>query len=307
MEPSSSVVLPVEEVATIIFWARIISYCTFASGTVVVLDWLLTFDLEVSLVWRAKWTVMKGLYLLARYLPFVDIVLALYHHFTSNSTVSQCQQLFTASAWTFISGVTLVELIFTFRTWAVWGGGKQFTVALAVIFCAIWAGVFVDGFFYLKLTTHGPSPAPDFFGCFIIKTTPILSIAYILLMLYDAFLLSLMVSRALYIFRLGRKTRLTVVIFSDGIIYFIYIFVISLVNVLFIVRLPDSLHTLMMMFARSMHSVLACRVVLHIREQIELQSNAEFNEDLAHSQSDWLQGMVAPATRRVSFPSNTGV
>ncbi|KAF5363310.1 hypothetical protein D9756_000207 [Leucocoprinus leucothites] len=49
------------------------------------------------------------------------------------------------------------------------------------------------------------------------------------------------------------------------------------------------------------------RVVLHIREQIELQSNAEFNEDLAHSQSDWLQGMVAPATRRVSFPSNTGV
>ncbi|KAF9444975.1 hypothetical protein P691DRAFT_676580, partial [Macrolepiota fuliginosa MF-IS2] len=39
-----------------------------------VFDWLLTFEMEISFIWRALWTLMKGLYLLERYSPFVDVV-----------------------------------------------------------------------------------------------------------------------------------------------------------------------------------------------------------------------------------------
>lgn len=35
-------------------------------------------DLEYSLVWKAKWNVTKVLYLLARYLPFIDTSLVMY-------------------------------------------------------------------------------------------------------------------------------------------------------------------------------------------------------------------------------------
>ena len=37
-------------------------------------DYILTFRMEVDLVWKSKWTLMKGLYLFQRYLPFIDTV-----------------------------------------------------------------------------------------------------------------------------------------------------------------------------------------------------------------------------------------
>jgi len=42
-------------------------------------DYALTFRMEVDLVWNAQWNFMKGLYLLQRYLPFIDTIsIALY-------------------------------------------------------------------------------------------------------------------------------------------------------------------------------------------------------------------------------------
>jgi hypothetical protein len=37
-------------------------------------DYILTFGMEVDLVWKSKWNFMKGLYLFQRYLPFTDII-----------------------------------------------------------------------------------------------------------------------------------------------------------------------------------------------------------------------------------------
>ena len=35
-------------------------------------DYILTFEMEVDLVWKSKWNFMKGLYLFQRYLPFIE-------------------------------------------------------------------------------------------------------------------------------------------------------------------------------------------------------------------------------------------
>jgi len=37
-------------------------------------DYILTFEMEVDLVWKSKWNFMKGLYFFQRYLPFIDII-----------------------------------------------------------------------------------------------------------------------------------------------------------------------------------------------------------------------------------------
>jgi hypothetical protein len=45
-------------------------------------DYILTFRMEVDLVWKSKWNFMKALYLFQRYLPFIDNVwLVLYRQF----------------------------------------------------------------------------------------------------------------------------------------------------------------------------------------------------------------------------------
>ena len=42
-------------------------------------DYILTFRMEVDLVWKSKWNFMKAVYLFQRYLPFIDnIWLVLY-------------------------------------------------------------------------------------------------------------------------------------------------------------------------------------------------------------------------------------
>lgn len=42
-----------------------------------VFDWLLMFEMEYSLIWKAKWNATKILYLIVRYLPFIDTTLVM--------------------------------------------------------------------------------------------------------------------------------------------------------------------------------------------------------------------------------------
>ena len=37
-------------------------------------DYILTFGMEVDLVWKSKWNFMKGLYLFQRYFPFIFLI-----------------------------------------------------------------------------------------------------------------------------------------------------------------------------------------------------------------------------------------
>ena len=50
-----------------------------ASCAMFIWDYILTFGMEVDLVWKSKWNFMKGLYFFQRYLPFIDtLCLVLY-------------------------------------------------------------------------------------------------------------------------------------------------------------------------------------------------------------------------------------
>ena len=68
-------------------------------------DYILTFQMEVDLVWKSKWTLMKGLYLFQRYLPFIDTVwlvvycqLYILHRFNLIYFVDQTGGSFTKTA-----------------------------------------------------------------------------------------------------------------------------------------------------------------------------------------------------------------
>ena len=57
-------------------------FAPVAAATLFIWDYLLTFKMEVDLVWKSKWNFMKGLYLFQRYSPFIDVGwLALYRQF----------------------------------------------------------------------------------------------------------------------------------------------------------------------------------------------------------------------------------
>jgi len=58
-------------------WAFLILPAVIAS-TIYIWDYILTFNMEVDLVWKSRWTLMKALYLFQRYLPFIEAAITLY-------------------------------------------------------------------------------------------------------------------------------------------------------------------------------------------------------------------------------------
>lgn len=47
-------------------------------------DWMLTFDLEVEFIWNSDWSLMKTVYLMDRFLPIVEFILAMIRKFILN-------------------------------------------------------------------------------------------------------------------------------------------------------------------------------------------------------------------------------
>ena len=54
--------------------SNILIRATVAASALFIWDYILTFGMEVDLVWKSKWNLMKGLYLFQPYSPFIDTV-----------------------------------------------------------------------------------------------------------------------------------------------------------------------------------------------------------------------------------------
>ncbi|KAJ7809689.1 hypothetical protein B0H14DRAFT_1496224 [Mycena olivaceomarginata] len=53
-------------------------YMNVSSVAILVFDYALTFSLEVSLIWKSKWSLPKVLFILSRYSTIFDVPLVLY-------------------------------------------------------------------------------------------------------------------------------------------------------------------------------------------------------------------------------------
>ncbi|KAH9475769.1 hypothetical protein JR316_0011328 [Psilocybe cubensis] len=89
---------------------RFVSYFDVIAAALYIWDYLITFDMEVDLVWRSKWNTMKVLFLVQRYLPFADTVfLVLFQKVGRNLSISDCQQVYQALGCPFILKQTREE------------------------------------------------------------------------------------------------------------------------------------------------------------------------------------------------------
>ncbi|PPQ94457.1 hypothetical protein CVT25_002548 [Psilocybe cyanescens] len=74
------------------------NYTWIACGTVVAItvlayDWALTLDMEINLVWKKKWNVIKGIYLFQRYIVIFDSIAQFYRQVGSEMTDTKCNRL----------------------------------------------------------------------------------------------------------------------------------------------------------------------------------------------------------------------
>ncbi|KAF8983441.1 hypothetical protein BDQ17DRAFT_1377980, partial [Cyathus striatus] len=266
--------LAVEEVSTIIVGLehmRNVTYLHVASLVILVFDTLLMLDTEVVFIWSQPWNVVKVLYLISRYFAFIDLSLNVLIQVMPAASESTCKLLYNTLGWTIVTGVCMAELILTIRTWAVLGKKRWIGIFLFTFFVGIWVPEYA-----IMALLSGPYTfalqdvlQPFLKGCFpAVARVHYLQITWALLLVYDGVLMLFMLVPAYELLvKTGGQSKLVRVVFRDGIIYYIYLFIMSLGNLIVTRILSNDYFTIIMILERVIHTVLACRVILHMREQ----------------------------------------
>ncbi|KAF9650130.1 hypothetical protein BDM02DRAFT_1515285 [Thelephora ganbajun] len=233
---------------------------------VLLYDWVLILPQEIKYIWRASWKYTKVLYILTRYLPFAGLGLMLRNQFASDPTPDSCRRTLRAVCWTSVVGMDLAEIVLAVRTYAVWNEDKRVGVGLAILLtlCQIPNGIiaekFIGGIGFIQ------NPYPGIYrGCVAISATKIVFANWVVFTVLEGVVLILMVISALRTYR-KHKSNFLSVIYMDGIRFYLYMFCVTVVNILIILILPIDFIGVGSSIEIVLHSNLACRLVVGLRE-----------------------------------------
>ncbi|KAF9255471.1 hypothetical protein L218DRAFT_336282 [Marasmius fiardii PR-910] len=248
---------------------RLVSYMDVMNTTLLIYDVILNLPLEIEHIWTKQWGFLTVLYIIQRYLPFFDTAgVALHLHFGANLSPEFCTSGYKIAGWSFIGGVMLSEILLTLRVWAVWRRRILVGLGLVLFFLACW----VPGSYYLAQFLNAtkfatiPFPIPHFRGCFISGGSIILYLCWVLWMVYDTGTLIMMLIPGISAYRKGGRSELIKTVYRDGVIYYAFVFLVSTINVVSVLRLSSDLVQLLTSFERVLHSLLTSRAILHIRQ-----------------------------------------
>ncbi|TDL19160.1 hypothetical protein BD410DRAFT_900367 [Rickenella mellea] len=162
-----------------------------STGTLLVYDYLITFEREAKHVWTQRWTWSKILFMLNRYTPFTDTFIALYLH-TKQTSASECVKGFTAFTWLTLFGVLIAEFVLMMRTCALWAMKRSILLGLTIVVLVLFPPAVVISQLEIKSLAYAGSP----YGC--IQTKPPSKIVvwlFFLLVISETILVILTVTR----------------------------------------------------------------------------------------------------------------
>ncbi|KAF7297068.1 hypothetical protein MIND_00939600 [Mycena indigotica] len=259
-----------------------VKYANVSTLVVLVLDYLLTFDLEVNHMWGHTWGSATLLLFVSRYSPFFDMGTIMYYSLARNISLTRCNQLHSVFTWLNISGIAVGEAILTLRTYALSGQKRGVMLGFAILFIISTAvGVIsLARFMPTAVYTKPPLNTP---GCFLADGDFVLvAIPYASALLYDIVLVGY---TALFGWRRLRHSRgpLIGTLFRDGITYFIFLLVVSIINILIVVAGPPGMPGLLNSFLRVVHSIFSTRALLQVRRTAKkppLSMSSNINLDI---------------------------
>jgi len=227
-------------------------------------DYILTFRMEIDLVWKSKWNFMKGLYIFQRYSPFLDAIFrALYYHMEGRLTKNTCRTLYYAIGVTTMAGLAASEMLLGLRTWAVWNRNRRLSIILSILYILLWGSCLVVGVIYLNSNEFVILSK----RCFVMHDlNNYLLFAWVFVIIWEGQMLILMLVPAIRVsYRQSSNSALMKAVYHDGIIYYLWLLALCVMNIFLVKMLPHYYRHLLTAVERVFHSMLASRVLLDIR------------------------------------------
>ncbi|KAJ7691364.1 hypothetical protein B0H17DRAFT_1201211 [Mycena rosella] len=211
---------------------QIVRYIEMASSAILFFDYLLTLNLEVTLVWPSRWSVSKFLFMTSRYLPFLEIPLTSYYTFAAHTSLKRCMIINAVIIIGRVVGIAIAEAILLLRTYAL----------------------------------SDAAPPLNLPGCDLAGGTFILvGIPFIIVVLNEIILISYTMWLGIKTYRDSRNP-LIFTLYQDGVMYFAFLSVASILNLVILIAGPKNMQDMLNSLLRVMHAVFSCRILLHVRE-----------------------------------------
>ncbi|TFK34971.1 hypothetical protein BDQ12DRAFT_760853 [Crucibulum laeve] len=176
------------EIVVALEHVQLFQYVDVASIAILIFDYFLTLDLEILYIWPSRWSGMKCMFLITRYLPIFESALLLSQQIQVSHTPFLIIRIFLNVSWIvlILVGIVIAEIILSMRTWAVWGKDRKIGIGLLIFSLASVIPSIPVILHFSNTAQFVNPPLAHYRGCFLVGGSRILSIDWILLMGYDA-------------------------------------------------------------------------------------------------------------------------
>ncbi|KZS93846.1 hypothetical protein SISNIDRAFT_454291, partial [Sistotremastrum niveocremeum HHB9708] len=242
-----------------------------AAVTILIYDWLLTFDREVEYIWKENWNVGKVLYILNRYVPAIDLTIHLNAFLNPNVGPAFCRPWFYIDVALAYFDVSIVVFLLVLRTIAIWERSRPISllISLTGLFTMLSLAVFVIIVsIRLQVLSYPYIPIPGLLtGCYWVENVRFTALVWTCPMVFEAVVFMLTFWKAVDHLRNNVLMHMPLfkALYRDGFLYFFMIFAIALANLILLHVASPALGQLLLMFYRAGTSVMASRIILNVR------------------------------------------
>ncbi|KZP01218.1 hypothetical protein CALVIDRAFT_532835 [Calocera viscosa TUFC12733] len=243
-------------------------YGACIAATLLIYDWIFTFRDEWDLIWLAKWTPGKVIFIFIRYSGFIDMIGWFYLQFGHPITAKSCTVvlylvLYTSGAMVF-GGATLVLAL---RTWAIWNRSLLWGIVISVVLLAVspLSLVFVT-WITTNLLHDGYPGYPELVGCGITDTAASASAGgklFVCLSAYEGLIFILTVVRG-YSY-INERTSLTFILYRDALLASTCFLTMN-ISLAVISYQNSPMFYLPFLLCSALYCVLPCRIILNLRK-----------------------------------------
>ncbi|OJA20921.1 hypothetical protein AZE42_00901 [Rhizopogon vesiculosus] len=221
-----------------------------------------SFHEEWTFLLRSRWTKVKGLYIVARYVPFLLFTTHLYMNFIPDENPDKCQMINNVCSCFSLILITHPGF-FILRTWALWNNNRIVLAAMLVAFLAVGIVSVTVLFTFNGTAPFETNAIPGITGCYQPSDSVELFLPFILLFTLELGLIFLTLIRALQSWRTARNPLLTVLL-KHNVFYYACGLFFSALNVLTSLLLTDAYTNMFQDFQIVILAILATHMHLHL-------------------------------------------
>ncbi|KIK66206.1 hypothetical protein GYMLUDRAFT_239196 [Collybiopsis luxurians FD-317 M1] len=256
---------------------QINTYMKVSMLSLLTYNYVLTFAQEVEYIWNSRWGLVKVLYLYSRYSPFIDTISAIVEQLAPNMSDATCYHLMSFNTIFAGAGIGLYLTPSNIQHVPKFSKGSRNT-------CYLLDFVIVNVLTAFKWTDSYVEVVVPRFGCILTRESKSGIINYIFFVVGETVVVVLTSWQGFwnfynYGFTSEALEKVTVAFYRDGVLYYLAILPISLGTLLVLAYAPPELQILETPF-RVLHSILCCKLIIHIREVARPDSRYDDAESL---------------------------